>query len=247
MPTARRLHAAILTVLTASTAGCFRPRPATVPMRTIEIKPGAPGSRSLVVLLPGRFDKPEDFARSGFGELAGRYGVGARIVSADAHLGYYLERTVVDRLREDVIAPAQARGVERIWLAGVSLGGTGSILYSIEHPEDVSGITLIAPFLGEEEVRKEIEAAGGIRGWTPPKPLDPTDFPRRMWAWLQHPDSRIPIYLGWGTRDRFAEIDGLLGAVLPPERVFTTPGRHAWKPWRALWERFLATGALRGF
>jgi pimeloyl-ACP methyl ester carboxylesterase len=241
------LRRALFPILLFLSTGCFRPRPATVPMRTIEIEPGAPGSRSLVVLLPGRFDRPEDFAHSGFGELAKRYGVRARIVSADAHLGYYMERTVVERLREDVIAPAKAQGVERIWLAGVSLGGTGSILYSIEHPEDVSGITLIAPFLGEKEVQKEIEAAGGLRGWTPPNPLDPTDFQRRMWIWLQRPEPKIPVYLGWGTRDRFARIDGLLGAVLPPDRVFTTPGGHAWKPWRALWEKFLATGALRGF
>ncbi|HEX3129544.1 MAG TPA: alpha/beta hydrolase [Thermoanaerobaculia bacterium] len=233
-----------LSILLFLTTGCFRPRPATVPMRTVEIKPGAPGSRSLVVLLPGRFDKPEDFARAGFGELAEKYGVGARIVSADAHLGYYLERTVVERLRQDVIAPARA---DRVWLAGVSLGGTGSVLYSIEHPEEVAGITLIAPFLGEDDVRKEIEAAGGLRSWTPPQVLSPTDFQRRMWVWFQHPDPKIPVYLGWGTRDRFAKIDGLLGAVLPPERVFTTPGGHAWKPWRALWERFLATGALKGF
>jgi pimeloyl-ACP methyl ester carboxylesterase len=222
-----------------------------VPLRTIEIKPGAPGSRALIVLLPGRFDKPGDFARSGFGELAAQYGVGARIVSADAHMGYYLERTVVDRLREDVIAPAKAQGVERIWLAGVSMGGTGSILYSIEHPEDVSGITLIAPYLGEKEMRKEIEVAGGLRTWTPPQRLDPADFQHRMWSWLKRyengSEGKMPVYLGWGTRDRFAAIDGLLGAVLPPDRVFTTPGGHAWKPWRALWEKFLATGALRGF
>ncbi|MES1241866.1 MAG: alpha/beta hydrolase [Acidobacteriota bacterium] len=238
---------ALFPVLLFLAAGCFRPRPATVPMRTVEVKPGAPGSRSLVVLLPGRFDTPEDFVRSGFGELAERYGVGARIVSADAHLGYYLERTMVDRLRQDVIAPAKAQGVEKVWLAGVSLGGSGSILYSIEHPDDVSGITLIAPYLGEDDVRREIESAGGLRGWTPPQTLAPTDFQRRTWAWLRNPDGRIPIYLGWGTRDRFAKIDGLLGAVLPPERVFTVPGGHAWKPWRALWEKFLATGALRDF
>lgn len=244
MPTPRLLLAAILV------SACFRPRPATVPMRTIEISSGAPGSRSLLVLLPGRYDQPEDFARSGFGELAARYGAGARIVSADAHLGYYLDHTVVDRLREDVIAPAKARGVERIWLAGVSLGGTGSILYSIEHPEDVAGITLIAPYLGEKDLRREIEAAGGLRGWAPPQNLDRTDF-RRTWAWLKRyengSEGKIPLYLGWGTRDRFAAIDGLLGTVLPPDRVFTTPGGHAWKPWRALWEKFLATGALRGF
>jgi pimeloyl-ACP methyl ester carboxylesterase len=245
MPTTRLILAALLV------SACFRPRPATVPMHTIEISPGVAGSRSLVVLLPGRYDKPEDFARAGFGELAARYGVDARIVAADAHLGYYLERTVVGRLREDVIAPAKARGVERIWLVGVSLGGTGSVLYSIEHPEDVAGVTLIAPYLGEKEMRLEIEAAGGLRAWTPQQPMDRADFQRRTWAWLKRYENglegKIPIYLGWGTRDRFAAIDGLLGAVLPPDQVFTAPGGHAWKPWRALWEKFLATGALRGF
>src|SRR5829696_6661814 len=152
----------ILLLLTLLSFGCARLRPAPVPLRTIEVEPGVPGSRSLLVLLPGRRDSPEDFARFGWGELARKAGAGARIVAVDAHLGYYYRRTIVDRLREDVIAPARAQGVDRVWLAGVSLGGTGSILYSIEHPEDVRGITMFAPFLGEEEVRKEIEAAGGL-------------------------------------------------------------------------------------
>jgi len=235
----------ILLVLALVSAGCARPRPASVPLRTIEVEPGAPGTRSLVVLLPGRRDSPEDFVRSGWGELARKAGVGARIVAADAHPGYYHRRTVVDRLREDVIAPARAQGVDRVWLVGVSLGGTGSIVYSIEHPEDVRGIALFAPYLGEEELREEIEAAGGLAGWAPPQALDPTDFQRRMWSWLKTGPA-MPIYLGWGTRDRFARIDGLLGKVLPPERVFTTPGGHGWRAWTRLWEQFLKTGALKG-
>lgn len=201
-------------------AGCPRMRPAPVPLRTIEVAPGVPGSRSLVVLLPGRRDSPEDFARFGWGELARKAGVGARIVAADAHLGYYYRRTILERLREDVIAPAQAQGVDRVWLAGVSLGGTGSILYSIEHPEDVRGIALFAPFLDREEIQ------------------------RRTWSWLETgPD--LPIYLGWGTRDDFAPSNGLLAKALPPERVFTTPGGHDWRAWTKLWERFLETGALK--
>ncbi|HEX5717336.1 MAG TPA: alpha/beta hydrolase [Thermoanaerobaculia bacterium] len=206
-------------------SGCHL-RPATVPLRTIEVEPGVPGSRLLVVLLPGRRDSPEDFARFGWGELARKSGAGARIVAVDAHLGYYHRRTILDRLREDVIAPAQARGINRIWLAGVSLGGTGSILYSIEHPEDVRGIALFAPFLGEEEHR------------------DPPDFQRRMWSWLEAGPA-TPIYLGWGTEDDFAPMNGLLGKTLPAERVFTIPGGHDWKTWTKLWELFLETGALK--
>jgi pimeloyl-ACP methyl ester carboxylesterase len=219
-----RLPLLLLAALLSS--GCPQLRPATVPLRTIEIEPGAPGTRSLIVLLPGRRDSPEDFERFGWGELARKAGVEARIVAADAHMGYYRKRTILERLREDVIAPAQAQGVDKIWLAGISLGGTGSILYSIEHPEDVRGITLFAPYLGEEEPRSS------------------PDFQQRMWDWFKAGPT-TPIYLGWGTEDDFAPMNGLLGKTLPPERVFTTPGGHDWRTWTKLWERFLETEALK--
>ena len=210
----------LLLVVAFLSTGCPQLRPAAVPLRTIEIEPGAPGTRSLIVLLPGRRDSPEDFKRFGWGELARKAGVGARIVAVDAHMGYYQRRTIIDRLREDVIAPARAQGVDRIWLAGVSLGGTGSILYSIERPEDVRGITLFAPFLDLEEIQS------------------------RTSSWLATgPD--LPIYLGWGTRDDFAPSNGRLAESLPPERVFTIPGGHDWRTWTKLWERFLETGALK--
>jgi pimeloyl-ACP methyl ester carboxylesterase len=217
----------ILLLLALLSSGCHL-RPAPVPLRTIEVEPGipGPGSRSLVVLLPGRRDSPEDFVRFGWGELARKAGVGARIVAADAHMGYYYRRTILERLREDVIAPARAQGVDRIWLAGISLGGTGAILYSIEHPEDVRGIALFAPYLGEEEPRNQ------------------PDFQQHMWAWFKAGPT-TPIYLGWGMEDGFAPMNGLLGKTLPPERVFTAPGGHDWKAWTNLWEQFLETGALR--
>lgn len=217
--------------------GCARLRPAPVPMRTLEIEPGAAGTKSLIVLLPGRRDRPEDFQRFGWGELARKAGVDARIVAADAHMGYYTRRTVIERLRQDVIAPS---GAERVWLVGISLGGTGSILYSIEHPEDVDGITLFAPYLGEEGLRKEIEAAGGLSGWNPG---DTTDFQRRMWAWFKA-GPEIPVYLGWGERDGFAPMNALLARSLPPERVFTVEGGHDWRAWTKLWERFLGSSLL---
>ena len=134
----------------AALAGCARLRPTPVPIPTVSY-PGSGQMRTLVVLLPGRYDSPEDFGRYGFPEIAARAGVRADMVVVDAHLGYYYKRTIVDRLREDVIAPARKR-YDRVWLAGISLGGTGSLLYVAEHPEDVDGIVLLAPFLGEDEV-----------------------------------------------------------------------------------------------
>jgi Serine aminopeptidase, S33 len=230
--------------------GCMGLRPTPVPLRTIDLKSaGESPARCLVVLLPGRRDRPEDFARFDIPGLAARAGEAVDMIAVDAHLGYYHDRTVVDRLREDVIGPARER-YEQVWLAGISLGGTGSLLYAIEHPEDVDGLVLLAPFLGEDEVISEVRAAGGLRGWQPSGELDPEDFQRRLWAWLERYENgsrgNIPLYLGYGARDGFAPANALLASVLPPGRVFTVDGGHDWPAWRALWEGFVRTGALCG-
>ena len=226
--------------------GCARLRPAASPLRTVS-HPGSGSPRTLVVLLPGRRDSPADFRQADFPELATRAGAAVDMVAVDAHLGYYYRRTIVDRLHQDVIAPARKK-YDRIWLVGVSVGGTGSLLYANEHPENVDGILLLAPFLGEEEVIQEVEAAGGLQGWKAPATIEPRDFQRRLWAWLQRyrgeREGKIPLYLGYGTGDSFAKANGLLARELPPERVFTVEGGHDWKAWRALWERFVGTGAL---
>lgn len=229
-------------------SGCFRPRPAPVPLRTLALPASGGGdARCLVVLLPGRWDSPEDFVRHDFPGIAAKAGVRADFVAVHAHLGYYYRKTLVDRLREDVIAPARKR-YDRIWLAGISLGGTGSLLYTIQNPKDVDGIVLLAPFLGEEPVIDEVAAAGGLQGWKAPDPLGPDDFQRRMWTWLERyengSEGQIPLYLGFGTRDDFAPANGLLGDVLPPERVFTVDGGHTWRAWQALWEKAVDRGGI---
>lgn len=222
--------------------GCARLRPAPAPLRTIELRQES-GSPCLVVLLPGRRDSPEDFARHDFSGIAARAGIRADLVAVDAHLGYYYRQTILERLREDVIAPARKR-YDRIWLTGISLGGTGSILYANEHPGEVDGIVLLAPFLGEEPVIDEVAAAGGLRGWKAPASLEPDDFQRRMWSWLARYEGQPPLYLGYGTRDDFARANGLLADALPSGRVFTVDGGHDWKAWRVLWEKAVASGGI---
>jgi pimeloyl-ACP methyl ester carboxylesterase len=217
-----------------------------VPLRQVSY-PGTGRPRTLVVLLPGRHDTPQDFRRAGVPELAARAGARVDMVAVDAHLGYYLKGMILDRLREDVLSPAR-RKYERIWLVGVSIGGAGALLYAERHPEHVDGIVLLAPYLGQEEMIAEIAAAGGLRAWKPPPTPAPDDYERRLWSWLARyasgSEGRIPLYLGFGTRDAFARANGLLAEALPPDRVFTVAGGHDWKAWRALWERFVRSGAL---
>jgi len=239
---------AALAALAAICVGCGALRPAPVPMRTLVLTPAAAGNHSLVVLLPGRGGRPEEFAAAGFDRRLAEHGVAAEVVSPDASVSYYLRRTIDERLRADVIAPARARGVTQIWLVGISMGGLGALVYAENHPGDVNGILLLAPYLGDNPVIAEITAAGGVAHWQLAVPVAADDFQRRLWLFLKRygaADNGLPLlYLGYGTDDRFAAAHRLLAAVLPPERVFTTAGRHDWPTWRALWQQFLAADVL---
>lgn len=233
---------------TLALAGCVPMRPETVPLRTVSY-PGTGSPRTLVVLLPGQRDDPEDFGRRRFPEIAARAGAKVDMIAVDAHMAYYYDHSIVDRLRADVIAPARKK-YDHVWLVGISIGGTGALLYVSQHPEDVDGLILLAPYLGDEEVLAEVRAAGGPRSWKSPETLAPDDFQRQMWAWIARyaagsPD-HPPVYVGCGQSDSFADSNGMLGEVLPPGRMFTTPGGHKWKTWQTLWERIAAAGALPG-
>ena len=232
-------------------SGCGLWRPVTVPIATIAVpaRCSAP-SDTLLVLLPGAASMPEEFVREGFvGALRERH-VAADVVIADAHRGYYRQRSIIDRLQEDVIAPARARGYRQVWLVGISLGGFGAMIYTRERPAGVTGIVAIAPYLGEGEVANEIAAQGGLKAWdgrvTAGEGAEPLDTP--LWRWLQpyangaradDGAERPPLYLGYGRSDRFAVTNALLAAALPPEHVFTTDGGHDWPPWLRLWRSML--------
>lgn len=210
-------------------------------MPIVEIA-SVPGERCLVILLPGVYSSAERFGSAGFGTIAAERGLAADIVAADAHLGYYRNRSVVERLREDVIAPAKRDGYDEIWIVGTSLGGLGGLLYLKEHPGEVSGVFAIAPFLGDEEVIAEIAQAGGPMSWQPPETVENDDVGRILWSWIVSDgidSTNTPVHLGWGTKDDFDRSNRMLSGLLPPARVYTVDGGHDWDAWTTLWNAFL--------
>ncbi|HEY6146664.1 MAG TPA: alpha/beta hydrolase [Thermoanaerobaculia bacterium] len=228
--------------------GCLRLRPETVPMVTRSVsEPGAPPGRCLVVFLPGRRDTLGDYRVHGFPKMAREAGVSADYLEVDAHLAYYASETITKRLRDDVIEPARAKGADRIWIVGISMGGLGGILYAREHPE-IAGVVALAPFLGDTEPGL-VAKAGGLPRYTPGAKRVVADYERELWGWLKeftaagaaHP----PVYLGWGEGDDLAPADKLLGDALPPGRVFTARGKHDWRTWTDLWREFLRSGTLQ--
>src|SRR5690625_7955216 len=50
------------------------------------------------------------------------------MLAADAHFGYYRERTFVQRLHAYIILPARQQGYQHILLLGLSMGRFGTVL-----------------------------------------------------------------------------------------------------------------------
>ncbi len=218
--------------------------PAPAPLATVRFPLTQRRSAGLGILLPGIDDLPGDFARHGFIETAQRYGLPWDLIAVDSHYGYFSRGTVVERLHQDVVLPAQAADHRQVWLVGISLGGFGALLYAARHPERVAGLVLLAPFLGFPKTITAIRRAGGLAQWRPEPHRQ--DFQTELWQWLHgylDPDSGLPpIWLGYGERDSFAAANRLLAELLRNEQVMVVPGGHDWTTWRLLWARLLATG-----
>jgi len=226
--------------------GCASVMTVPGPLRTIPYDGGVRDGRTLVVFLPGRGGHAEDFGDAGFPRIARELGMPIDMIAVDARTEYYYSGTLVKRLDEDVIGPARARGYRRIWLVGISMGGLGALLYAGDHADSISGVLLLAPYLGEAGVLGEIRAAGGLEGWTPPETAGGGNYTTAVWSWLKRtlgPERPaaplVPIYLGYGSSDRLASSHRLLQQSLPEDHVFTTRGGHRWGPWRDLWRQFL--------
>lgn len=235
---ARRV--AVVALASLLVAGCAWWRPAPAPLVTEVFAVGNRGESAYALLLPGRGDRPSDFQRAGFPQALVDAGFPGEIVGADAHLRYYLKRTAIPRLREDVIVPRYPR---KPWIVGVSMGGLGALLYEKEHPDTAAGLVLLAPFVGDRKLVREIKAAGGLASWEPGA-IGPDDWQRELWAWIKDGGlARVPVYLAWGASDRFAEGDALLASMLPAERVVEIPGGHTWWTWKPAFLELLQRGA----
>ena len=212
-------------------------------MRTIRQLADAPHkSQCLVVFLPGFGDDEHAFLDHGFGDALRARGVRVDAIFARATYGYYARKTILTRLREDVIQQARAEGYAQIWIVGVSLGGLGALLLAKEPDTNIAGVYLLAPYLGSDDLLREIHGAGGLAQWEPGA-VPGQDYDRELWRFLKgalkHPDAPPIVYLGSGDRDKLSFGNRLLAAALPQGRVFSTPGRHDWGPWSILWDDFL--------
>lgn len=211
-------------------------------------------SDTLLVFLPGAFLKPEEFEREGFVAAVRERDLAADVMLVDANVSYYYDQSFVQRLSDDVLAPARRSGYGAIWLVGISIGGFGALTHELSRPGLIDGIVALAPYLGRRPLGAEIRKAGGLRAWKAPETPSDNEIDRQLWPWLQQYTSPRtpaielpPLYLGYGLADRFAANHQLLAEVLPEGHVFTTEGGHDWPEWSRLWRSLLDVLPLPSF
>jgi pimeloyl-ACP methyl ester carboxylesterase len=191
-----------------------------------------------MVWLPGATHAAQDFLTAGFAEAVRARRLALDLIFVDLELQHVSDRSALQRLRSDIVLPARAAGVS-IWLCGISLGGLFALDYAASFPDELDGICLLAPYLGNRILAAEIAEAPGVAAWQPGV-LAETDEERRIWRYIKtrRADSR-PLYLGFGRGDRFSEAHELLAATLPADAVDVIAGGHDWFTWFRLWENFL--------
>ncbi len=192
-----------------------------------------------VLLLPAAYTTPDDFLREGFVKAARERALPVDLVFVELKVQHLTDRTILRRLRHEVVLPARALGCRSIWLGGISIGGFVALAYAERYPEEIDGLCLLAPYLGNHIVTGEIERANGVHEWTPGE-LAADDDERRIWRFIKEHRARpSPLHLGFGRDDRFADSHRMMASALAPECVDVVPGGHEWPVWRQLWENFL--------
>lgn len=212
-------------------------------MRTIVHEGPAGAPRRVIALLNGAYSEPEDFARQGFVAAALDRGSASEIVAAELRAAWFADGSVVERIREQVVRPARARGHERIWLGGISLGALSALAYAARHEADLEGVVLLSPYPAARDVLLEIESAGGLAHWRPAA-AHASDLEREAWQWLARGTPSLPVHCWFGREDRFLAGQRRLAAALDPQFVHECDGGHDWEAWRTYWTRFLEESSL---
>lgn len=235
----RRIPLCCLYLGVCCVAACDTLRPVEKPIPVRFYEGSMAPSVELVIFLPGLGDDVEAFERAGFIDLLRRSSRPMDAVVADAHFGYYLGGSFLERIYEDIVLPYENAGYARFILVGVSLGGFGSIQLKQRLGDRIDGIVLFGPFLGEDDLINEIENGGGVQDWRRQISYTP-EREAEVWLWIDdliEPGSNtIPsTILAFGSKDKFERAGRLLARWLPEAKVFTNDGGHDWTTWSLLW------------
>lgn len=200
---------------------------------------------TLIILLPGAYQLPEDFISQGFVKSVRERKLAIDIYMAELSFNDIANQNALSEIHDSLIQPAIVAGYQYIWLAGISIGGYIAMAYADRYPNQLTGMLLLAPYPVNRMTTAEIAYAGGVQTWNPDSIPD-EDTERGNWYWLKKyanadagNPSLIEVHLGYGEQDRFAESHLMMAQALPARQVDKILGDHVWSVWRQLWHHFL--------
>jgi pimeloyl-ACP methyl ester carboxylesterase len=213
-----------------------------------DVAPGAGGERILLLMLPGARNTPQQLVEQGFVHALRERKLPVDVLALDAHVDLYLDRADIEGVLHRTLDEVRAHGYRRIWLLGISLGGSGAMICATQRAAEIEGVFLLAPFLGTRGLIAEVEAAGGLRHWQAGE-IAPRDHERALLEQIRRSplgaEGFPVIHVGYGSEDRYRGGSMLLSQCLPQRRVTVIPGGHDWETWRALWHALLDRQPLR--
>ncbi len=195
-------------------------------------------AQRVVVMLPGRGDDLGGLQKRDTAQIIQQQWPDADVVLTGLTMPFYTTGVAARRLHDEVISTLKKHGYRSIWLAGISLGGMGVILYDHDYPGEVDGLLLLSPYLGKDDAQKEIRDAGGLAAWNPgpPMPVGPDTFTRELWRslkqWSDNPSRRQSVWLAYGADEPFRKPIEMMSPELPAGHVLMLPGHHNWKLWK---------------
>jgi pimeloyl-ACP methyl ester carboxylesterase len=199
-----------------------------------------------VLFLPAAYTGPEDFVQAGFVAAVRERELPLDLVFADINLQHLTDRTILRRVRHELVLPARAMGCRSIWICGISLGGFIGLAFAERYTSEIDGLCLLAPYLGNHMITGEIQRASGLAAWQPGE-LAPDDDERRVWRFIQSARRQpVTVHLGYGREDRFANSHRMMATALDPQHVQVVAGGHAWPAWAQLWTGFLDSQFVQG-
>lgn len=235
----RSLRIILLLVASGVLGACLSIGDARAPIASELIPAPAGSNQVLVIVLPGRGDDLAQLRRSGIAAAIQQAWPEADVLLTEVSLPYYAQGRMPERFHEEIVLPARQRGYRQVWLAGASIGGTGVLLYDRRYPGEMDGLVLLAPFLGDRVLLKDIAAAGGLTTWEPgptPSVVTTNNYQRELWrylkGWNEARQARgQSAWLVYGDQDPLRAALPALKPLFPTDHVLIRPGGHAWAVW----------------
>lgn len=215
-------------------AGCAK---STIPMEMARYpQESDKPEKNLMILLRGIGGDNESFEEHGLIDEIRKRNLPYDIIAPNAHFGYYRNESAQDRIYEDIVLPARQAGYKRIWLAGFSMGGLGSLFYLERYAKSIDGVMLICPFVGWKSIIDEIREKGGLDLWDKTTDVE-SDWQRFIWSFIKlfknNQNNYPPVYLGYGNFDLLTGSGpSLLATALPQGKSFEVEGGHTYGTFR---------------